>query len=102
MAVRDEPTLTPLGRSILEATYRGRVSYLTGPQIVVMRQQNSPDVLDVSKQFVQLARAGWAVIEAYDPDELPVPVVVPCHTTVPGEDALMEAAAAAKKRKAKQ
>lgn len=95
------PKLTPLGRSILEATYRGRVVYRTREQAVWWRQEKG-QVLEVSEQIFELMRLGWALIEVYDPDQPPVPVEVLCWCTAAGEDALMEAAAAARKRKAKR
>lgn len=93
--------LTPLGRAVLDAIYKGRVSYLTREQIVIQRVSQS-EAIDVSSQFVDLRAAGWAYIAPYDMDQPPVPVEVPCQVTPAGEDALTEAAQAARKRKARQ
>lgn len=95
---------TPLGLSILEHIRRGRVGLLTAPMIVAMRPMagDSNDLLDVSRPFMDLARARLAYIQAYDPDQPPVPPWVPCLLTSAGEDALMEAAQAARQRKAKK
>jgi hypothetical protein len=84
-----QPKLTPAGRSLLEATYRGRVSYRTVEQMVVRR--NGREVVDVSAEFVDLTLAGWAYVELYDLDKVPPPPEVLCRVTRSGEDVLMEA-----------
>jgi hypothetical protein len=93
----DDIRLTPAGRTVLEATARGRVRYLTGPQVVILRLDGN--VLDASKPFMDLQRAGWAYIQPYDLDQ-PPPVEVMCRITPAGEDALMEAQQRARERKA--
>lgn len=90
-----KPQLTPVGRSVLEATYRGRVSFLTRPQIVIQRARD--EVLDVSREFASLP-PGLAYIQPYDLEQ--PPFEVECLVTPDGEDALMEAAQAARARKA--
>jgi hypothetical protein len=53
-----------------------------------------------SPQFVELRSLGFIYVQPYDLDQLPQPVEVPCLVTPAGEDALTEAAQAARKRKA--
>jgi hypothetical protein len=91
--------LTPLGRAVLQAAAQGRVSYRTREQIVIWRQAQG-QICDVSSPFVELRGLGFIYIQPYDPDRLPQPVEVPCLVTPAGENALMEAAQAARKRKA--
>lgn len=95
MTDKQKPRLTSVGHTVLEATYRARVTYLPGSQIVIQRAGR--DVTDVSGTFGALVQAGWAFIDGYDED-CP-PVEVPCLITAAGEDALMEAAQADRKRK---
>jgi hypothetical protein len=90
--------LTPLGRAILQAAAQGRVSYRTREQIVIWRQAQG-EITDVSPQFVELRGLGFIYIQPYDLDQLPQPAEVPCPVTPAGENALMEAAQAARKRK---
>jgi hypothetical protein len=49
---------------------------------------------------VELRSLGFIYVQPYDLDQLPQPVEVPCLVTPAGEDALTEAAQAARKRKA--
>jgi hypothetical protein len=95
---RDDIRLTPAGRTVLEATARGRVRYLTGQEAVILRLDDG-NVLDASKPFMDLQRARWAYIQPYDLDQ-PPPVEVMCRITPAGEDALMEAQQRARERKA--
>lgn len=96
MTDKQKPRLTPVGRTVLKATYQGQVTYLPGSQIVI--QRSSGDVTDVSGTFGGLMQAGWAFMDGYDLDN--PPVEVPCHITAAGEDALMEAQQADRKVKA--
>jgi hypothetical protein len=89
LARDQQPKLTPVGRSLLEATYRGRVSYRTTEQMVIRRIGR--EVEDVSRDFGELARAGWAYVEPYDLDQVPLPAEVPCLVSEAGEEQLIEA-----------
>jgi hypothetical protein len=97
LARDQQPKLTPAGRSLLEATYRGRVSYRTVEQMVIRRQGREFE--DVSTEFVDLAVAGLAYVQPFDIDAKPPPREVPCLVSRTGEDVLMEAE---QQRKAKK
>jgi hypothetical protein len=99
LARDQQPKLTPAGRSLLEATYRGRVSYRTVEQMVIRRQGREFE--DVSSDFLDLSLAGFAYVEPFDLDQNPPPREVPCLVTPAGEDALIEAHQA-QQRKAKK
>lgn len=86
---------------LLSEVYRGRVWWVVpdGPAMWRPRTGEDRAPVDVTGRLFELTRPGWAYVEPWDENNRPP--VSPCLTTTAGEDVLMEAATAARKRKTK-
>lgn len=87
--------LTPPVRSLLSATYQGRVSMVCGSGVVLLRPGAGGEPINVTQTFLELMRHRWAFVVPFE--EVEPPAETPCYVTSAGEDALAEATAAKRK-----